>query len=121
MYALLALGVVVLVIALGGSYDPMFYVTYAYFGLGIAASLAGSVMGIIAKPQAAKGIIIAAGAMIAVYVISYVLADGSDYVQYENVTEGMARFSGTLIYMFYILTFGAVAAVIFSAVNKLIR
>ena len=121
MYGLLVIGVIVLVISLGGSYDAMLYTTYAYFGLTLLIGLGGAIAGIIAKPQAAKNIIISTVSMAVVLGIAYALADGSDSVNYEDVSEGAAKFSGMLIYSFYILMFGAVAAVVFSGVNKLIR
>ena len=120
MLGLIAIGVIVFIMSLSGSYDAILNVSYIYMVLGLLAALVGAGAGIMNKPHAAKGILIGIGGMLVVLLIGYVLADGSDYEQY-NTTEGLSKLSGTLLYSLYVLMGLSVVTIVASAVMKLIR
>jgi hypothetical protein len=123
MYALIAVGVVLFVMSMTGSYDPILYGSYVYFGIGIVIALAGAAMGIIANPKGVKQMGIGIAGMLVVLAISWGLADGSDYVNFAawELSEGMSQFSGMLLYAIYIFSGLAVLTVGFSWVHKLTR
>lgn len=123
MYALIAIGIVLFVMSMSGSYDPILYGSYVYFGIGIVVALLGAVAGIIANPKGIKEMGIGIAVLAIVLAISWGLADGSDYVNYEslNLSEGMSQFSGMLLYAIYIFSGLAVISVGFSWVHKLTR
>ncbi len=121
MFGLLLLGVIMLIMSFSGNNDILLYGIYIYSGLTILALILASVIGIMSKPSSAKTMGIGFAGTAIVLGISYALADGSDYVNYKEVTESASKLSGMLLYAFYILALGAVASVIFSAVNKAIR
>lgn len=123
MYALIAIGIVLFVMSMSGSYDPILYGSYVYFGIGIVVALLGAAAGVIANPKGIKQMAIGIGGLAVVLAISWVLADGSDYVNYEawELTEGMSQFSGMLLYAIYIFSGLAVLSVGFSWVHKLTR
>jgi len=120
MYALLLIGVIVFVMSLTGSYNPILYVSYGFFLLTLLIGVGGAIGGIITKPQGAKSVLIGIGLIIVVFIIAYALADGTDYERFKT-TEALSKLTGTLLYTLYILSFGAVAAVVASWVTKLTR
>lgn len=120
MIALIVIGAIVFLMSLSGTYDPIIYLSYVYVVIGIVAGLGGALIGMLSKPESAKGVLMGVGAMLVVFILAYVLADSSDY-QRLNTTEGLSKLSDTLLYTFYILFIGAIGAIVFSGVKRIIR
>jgi Na+/proline symporter len=120
MIALIVIGAIVFLMSLSGTYDPIIYLSYFYVVVGILAGLGGALIGMLSKPESAKGVLMGVGAMLVVFILAYVLADSSDY-QRLNTTEGLSKLSDTLLYTFYILFIGAIGAIVFSGVKRIIR
>lgn len=120
MIALIVIGAIVFLMSLSGTYDPIIYLSYVYVVVGIIAGLGGALIGMLSKPESAKGVLMGVGAMLVVFILAYVLADSSDY-QRLNTTEGLSKLSDTLLYTFYILFIGAIGAIVFSGVKSIIR
>ncbi len=120
MMGLIAVGVIVFIMSLSGSYDAILNVSYIYMGLGVLAALVGAATGIMNKPHAAKGILIGLGGMVVVMLIGYAMADGSDFEQYST-TEGLSKLSGTLLYALYVLMGLSVVTVVAAEVMRIIR
>ena len=57
-------------------------------------------------------------AILVIGLISWVTADGSDFVQYKDVTEATSKASSAMLTSFYILFSGAVLAVVYSLVSR---
>ena len=120
---LVAIGAVLFVMSMNDNVEPIIYGMYLYFGLTVLATIISSVMGMMANPKGIKNMLIGTGAMLVVFLLAYLLSDGSDYTTYgsDNITEGISHMSGTLLYAIYILAIGAIGSVIFSWVIKLTR
>jgi ribose/xylose/arabinose/galactoside ABC-type transport system permease subunit len=105
--------------------DPILYGSYIFFGIGLVVTLIGAVTGLMANPESIKGIAIGLISMVVVFGIAYGLADGSDFVNYEHTTidlsEGMSRFSGMLLYAIYILMGASIVTLVFSRIYSLTR
>jgi hypothetical protein len=123
LIALIAVGVVLFVLSMMDSYDPILYGSYVYFGIGVVVALLGAVAGMVINPAGIKQMAIGTGVVALVLAISWGLADGSDYVNYTawEISEGMSQFSGMLLYAIYIFSGLAVLSVGFSWVHKLTR
>ena len=121
MFALIAAGVVVFLMAFSGSYDAMIYYTYILFGVSTVLALIAAVLSMVVKPETIKSTMIGVGAMLLVFGISYGLASDEVLPKYGEVSPLTSRLSGAGLYAFYILFFAAFAAIVFSGVMKLVK
>jgi len=123
MYILIAISAVLFVMSMSGNVDPILYGSYVFFGIGIVVTLIGAVVGVIADPSGIKEMLIGIVGMVIVFVAGWVLADGSDAVNYTTIdlSEGMSRFSGMLLYSIYILFGASILTVLFSWIHGLTR
>jgi len=102
------------------SINIMLYVTYL---LVIVATLAAIVFPIIALAgdmKKAKRALFGIGAVAVVFLLSYVVSDGTvldSYVKY-NVTEGVSKMVGAVLIMTYILGLGAIVSAIAGEILK---
>ncbi|MBT3647493.1 MAG: hypothetical protein HN542_04545 [Flavobacteriales bacterium] len=99
------------------------FITLSYVLLigAIVAAVAGSVVSIMMKPESLKGSLIGIGAMLVVFALSFVLADGSVEPMYGDITESTSRWSGAGLYTFYILFVLAVLSIVYSSVSRLMK
>ncbi len=120
---LIVIGAVLFIMSMNENVDPIIYGMYAYFGLTVLVAIVSSIMGIMANPKGIKSMLIGLAGMAFVFILAYILADGSDYEMYKDadITAGVSRLSGMLLYAIYILAFGAIGSVIFSWAFKLTR
>lgn len=122
MLVLIILGVILFIMSMMDNVDPILYGSYVYFGIGVVVAIMASVTGIMADPSTIKGMIIGVAGMAVVLGLGYVLADGSDFESFPvEISEGMSRFSGTLLYATYILFGASIATLIFARVYSLMR
>lgn len=123
MYSLILVGMVLFVLSMMDSYDPILYGSYIYFGIGVLVALGGAIAGLISNPKGIKELGIGIVAMVVVLGLAYGMADGSDYVNYSNLdlSEGMSRFSGMLLYAIYIFSGLAILTVAYSWVSSLMK
>ena len=123
LYVLLALGALVFLLGVAGeNYEPMIYVTYIFSIIAAGGALVSAAMGAAAKPESIKGAAIGIGAMVLVLGISYAMADGSLMNYYpKDTTETASKLSGAGLYALYILTFLAVASVLYSGLARYIK
>ncbi len=123
MLVLIILGIILFVMSITGNVDPILYGSYVYFGIGLVVAIIGGVIGLIANPGSIKGMAIGIVGMLVVLGIAYGMADGSDYVNYEtlDLSEGMSRFSGMLLYAIYILFGASIVTLVFARVYSLMR
>jgi hypothetical protein len=122
MLVLIILGVILFIMSMTGNVDPILYGSYVYFGIGVVVTVMASVMGIMANPSTIKGMVIGIAGMVVVLGLGYMLADGSDSESFPvEISEGMSRFSGMLLYSIYILFGASIATLIFARVYSLMR
>lgn len=128
LWLLAVVGIIVFFMALGideedpmtfGNADPVLYWSYALVGIAGLLWIGSTVQSMIAKPSAIKGQMIGLGFMAVVMIISYILADGSDYATYsDEITESTVRFSDMLLYATYILGGITILSVLYSSIVK---
>ncbi|MFT4755003.1 MAG: hypothetical protein ACI85Q_002567 [Salibacteraceae bacterium] len=122
MLILIILGIILFIMSMTGTVDPILYGSYVYFGIGVVVTIMASVMGIMANPSTIKGMVIGIAGMVIVLGLGYALADGSDSASFPvGISEGMSRFSGMLLYATYILFGASIATLIFARVYSLMR
>ncbi|MEL0175523.1 MAG: hypothetical protein VW851_03130 [Cryomorphaceae bacterium] len=79
------------------------------------------VLALVINPQGIRGVGIGLAAILVIGLISWFTADGSDFVQYKDVTEATSKASSAMLTSFYILFSGAVLAVVYSLVARVIK
>ena len=98
---------------------------YCMLGLTVVAILFAPIYGIIINPKTIKtiGFVIAIAAVLAL--VAWLLAKGStlpeEYLESMNVSRGTEAFVDFFMVFTYIVVGGTIAAVIYSAVSKLIN
>lgn len=93
--------------------------SYVLLILAIVAALAGAVISAIVNPKGIKGTAIGLGVMLVVVGISYALSSGEVLEKYpDGITETASKWSGTGLYVFYILFVLAILSIIYSAISK---
>lgn len=130
LFLLIAIGAVTFVMALQvdedlvdtyGYADPILYISYVFSFIGLLLWIGSTVSSMIAKPETIKGQLIGVGFLAVVVLISYALADSSDWEKYGNVTEGEVLMSDMLLYATYILSGLAIVSWAYGSVVKLIK
>ena len=61
------------------------------------------------------------GAVLVLFLIGYLMADGSDYVNYDaelGVTETASKWSGAGLNTFYLMVFAAIGAVLYAEFSR---
>ena len=99
------------------------WITYIMIFGGALAAIAFPMMFLFKNPEKAKGALKGIVGLIAVVVISYILASG-DIMEFPGsekfgMTESSTKRVGMGLIAFYFLALGAVAAVVFAELGKL--
>ena len=122
MLVLILVGIALFIMSMMDNVDPILYGSYVYFGIGVVVTIIAAVAGLIADPSTIKGMVIGLLGMAVVLGLGYMLADGSDNESFPlDISEGMSRFSGMLLYATYILFGASLATLIFARVYSLMR
>jgi hypothetical protein len=79
------------------------------------------ILALVVNPQGIKGVGIGLAVILVIGLISWVTADGSDFVQYKDVTEATSKASSAMLTSFYILFSGAILAVVYSLMSRAIK
>lgn len=99
------------------------YESYIVLFATAAIALLLSVFGVFKDPKKAKNALIGAGAIVLVFVISYLLADGTDsslyIVEGEETTADIAKKVGTGLIAFYVLAGATVLSILYVEVTKI--
>lgn len=99
---------------------------FVSFGLiativGVVVAVLSSVLSLAINPKGIRGVGIGLVALLVVGGISYVMADGSDYMNYKDVTEQTSMVVSAMLNAFYFVFAGAVLAVVYSLVYRVIK
>ncbi len=73
------------------------------------------------NPTGVKNVLIGLGAFVVIIGLSYVLADGSDFEKYKEVTEDTSKMVSMGLNMFYITSLLALLSVVYSAVARIFK
>jgi NADH:ubiquinone oxidoreductase subunit 6 (subunit J) len=101
------------------------WLTYLMIAGAAITAVAYPIMYLAKHPEQAKGALKGIGALVAVVILSYVLASGDimEFPGFEkfNMTEASTKRVGMGLITFYFLAFGAVAAVLYAELGKLFK
>lgn len=99
------------------------YESYIVLFATAAIALLLSILGVFKDMKKAKNALIGAGGIILVFIISYVLADGSDHsiyvVEGEEATAETAKQVGTGLIAFYVLAGATILSIVYVEVTKI--
>ena len=105
------------------STDLQLGLTYGLAGVLVLAMLFSPIYGVIVDPKSIKGILIAFGLFAVVALVAWLLSPGAtlpqemlDNVGIDQKIEAICDFQ---VWFLYIMVFGAIASIIYSAVAKL--
>lgn len=122
LWGISVLGVVFFIMIMSGKdsgIDAGLYLTYAAFALGIVLALASGVMSLFSGGNI-KDSLLPVGAFLALFAISYVLADGSVKPEW-NISAGTSKLISAGLNMTALAVLVAVGVALFGAVKKLIK
>lgn len=102
------------------------YWGYALLALGVVCAIFSAGLDLICKPDGIKGTLLSGVAIIAIVVVSYVLAQGHDYQIVDLATQGFFERGETVIsdasiLVAYVAGAGAILAAIYSAVSDALK
>lgn len=117
------IGVVMFIMVATNEDSAPGYVSYGMITTYISVIIAvlSFVLSLAVNPSGIKGVGIGLAAIIVVGVLSYATADGSDYVNYKDVTEETAKAVSAMLNAFYIIGAGALLAVVYSLVSRVTK
>ena len=117
------IGVIMFIMVAGNEETAGGYVLYGMYLtiIGIAVAVLSFVLSLMINPSGIKGVGIGLAAVVVVALLSYAMADGSDYMDYKEVTESTSKAVSAMLNAFYVLGAGAVLAVVYSLVHRAIK
>lgn len=98
----------------------MLYLTYVLIGISTLAAIVFPIIALAGDMKKAKRALLSIGAVAVVFLLSYVVSDGTvldSYVKY-NVTAGISKTVGAVLIMTYILGIGAIVSAIAGEILK---
>lgn len=116
-WAIMVLGVLFTIMIFTGSetgIDGGLWITYIAFGAAALAAIGFSITSLNRKS------LIGIGAFVALLLIAYLISDGSDAVKY-NISEGVSKWIGAGLITLYIALFGAIGAIVYGEVTRLLK
>ncbi|GAB5537924.1 MAG: hypothetical protein Salg2KO_00270 [Salibacteraceae bacterium] len=133
MAVIMAIGLVLMIMTMGievtdegdclncGIEGTFIGLSYVLLIVALIAALAGTVMTAISNPKKMVGSAIGIGAMILVFVISYVIAGDEVLKSYGEISASTSKLVGAGLITFYILLILAVLSIIYAGVSRLIK
>lgn len=116
-WGIMVLGVLFTIMIFAGSetgIDGGLWITYIAFGAAALAAVGFSLTGLNRKS------LIGIGASVALLLVAYLVSDGSDAVKY-NISEGASKWIGAGLITLYIALFGAIGAIVYGEVTRLLK
>jgi hypothetical protein len=135
MFVIIAIGVILMVMTMSSGLTPeqsdctdcgavgsFIGLSYILLIVAVVAALGGAVIQAIMNPSKLKGSFIGVGVMLAVLVLSYVLADSTVEPYYiGGISESTSKLSGAGLYAFYILFVLAVLSIAYSSISRMLK
>lgn len=125
LYVLLGLSAILGVLFYSDSIgsDLIIYWCYTLFFLGAAAAIVLPIINLGKNPGGGKTALIGLISLAVVFLIAYLLSGDEMLPKYEKFIDGPSdsKFVGMGLIAFYILAIGAVGAVVYSSISKLIK
>lgn len=89
--------------------------------IGAIMAVVSFLMSLVINPASIKSVLIGLVVVLVIGGISYVLADGSDYMMYKNVDETTSKMVSTGLNAFYFVGILAVLSVVYSGVARILK
>jgi len=117
------IGVVLFIMVAANEDQASGFVSYGMITTVVSVVIAvlSFVLSLVVNPKGIRGVGIGIAAVIVVGLLSYVLADGSDYMSYKDVTEETTKAVSAMLNAFYIIGAGAVLSVVYSLVSRVAK
>ena len=96
--------------------DVGLFLSYILVGVCALAAIGMPLVKAFGDPQSLKKMGIGVGAVVAVFVISYLVADGAAY---KEASSGVSKMVGAGLITMYILTFLAIGGIVFTEIQKI--
>lgn len=114
---------------MSGMYDIAYYLLIVIMLVAIASILYFVVRQLISNfkddPRKAKRTLISTGLLVAVVIISYVIAKGDNIspaiLEKNNLTVGASKWIGAACIMVYVMVVVAVISIVYTEVNKMLK
>lgn len=106
-----------------GVVAPLMYIAYIVFFVAIIAAVVFSIINLVSNTSTLKNTLIGIGAFLVMALICYfVLASGEKTMlrEGEMLSASGSQLIGAGIWMFYLLLFGALGAMLFTGIKKMI-
>lgn len=116
-WAIMVLGVLFTIMIFTGSetgIDGGLWITYIAFGIAALAAIGFSITSLNRKS------LIGIGAFVVLLLIAYLVSDGSDAAKY-HISEGESKWIGAGLITLYVALFGAIGAIIYGEVTRLLK
>ena len=126
LYALLGISVLLVVLFFGGIWvteSALIIWSYLLLGIAAVAAVLFPIIYLVQNPKKAKGALFSVAGLLVIFGISYLIASDAVLNSYEkyDIDAAISRRVGMGLIAMYILGFGAVGAIIYSAVSRLIK
>ncbi len=127
LIGLIAVSLILLIISVfkgESSTDMQLGLTYGLAGIMVAAMIFSPIYGVIIDPKSIKGILIAFGIFGVVALISWIMSSASlpqEMLDNVGINASIEKVCDFEIKFLYIMVFGTIAAIIYSAVSKLFK
>ena len=124
--ALLGLSALLSLLFAFGAVSEGLLITWCYILLGVATvtAIVFPMITMAQNPKGAKNALIGVVALVVICVIGYVMAGNEVHIDYEGILladEGTSQLSEAALIAFYILGAGAIGAIIYAEVSKMLK
>lgn len=96
--------------------DVGLFLSYILVGVCALAAIGMPLVKAFGDPQSLKKMAMGVGAVVVVFVVSYMIADGTVY---ENASSGTSKMVGAGLFTMYILAFLALGGIVFTEIQKM--
>jgi|JI81BgreenRNA_FD_contig_123_44078_length_3989_multi_4_in_1_out_0_2 hypothetical protein len=101
----------------------MLWVTYVLMGVAVAGAIIFPIINLAGNPKKAKSALMGIGAVAVVFLLSYMVSDGTVLEAYTKygVNETISKSVGAVLIMTYILGIGAIVSAIAGEILKALK
>ncbi len=94
------------------------FLSYILVGVCTLVAIGMPLVKAFGDPQSLKKLGTGVGAIVVVFIISYIIADGSAY---QNASAGTSKMVGAGLITMYILAFLAIGGIVFTEIQKMLQ
>lgn len=98
--------------------DVGLFLSYILIGVCALAAIGMPLVKAFGDPQSLKKMAMGIGAVVVVFVVAYLIADGTEY---ENASSSASKMVGAGLYTMYILAILAIGGIVFTEIQKAVE